>query len=130
MRLATPTATATNDPSLTGTVLLVEDEPAIRQLIATVLEQEGYRVIQARHGVEACTLFNAEVDVLLTDIRLPHMDGRVLIQELRRRRQTLPVLAISAYALSAPTDPDVTFLPKPFTHEELLNALRATIPRV
>jgi CheY-like chemotaxis protein len=126
----TSIATTTTDRPLAGTVLLVEDEPAIRQLIAAVLEQEGYRVIQARNALEACALFDGHVDVLLTDIRLPYMDGRLLIQELRGRRQTLPVLAISAYAMNAPTDPDVVFLPKPFTHEELLNALQAIVPRV
>ena len=108
------------------TILLVEDEPSIRMLMRTVLESEGYRVIEARNGHEALDRFNGTVDLLLTDIRLPHIDGHAVIDLLRQRRRSLRVLAISAYPLTGPAE-EVPFLSKPFTHEALLHAVRAVL---
>lgn len=104
------------------TVLLVEDEPAIRRLIATSLERAGYRVIEARHGREALELFDDSIDLLLTDVRLPHVDGHELVRRLREKRPELRVLAISGYPLNAPTEG--VFLAKPFPREVLLKAVR------
>lgn len=106
-------------------ILLVEDEPAIRQLMTVALERAGYRVVQARHGREALDRFDSDVDLLLTDIRLPYLDGRQLIDELRARRQTLKVLAFSGYPGHALED--VEFLAKPFSNDELLDAVRAVL---
>jgi CheY-like chemotaxis protein len=109
------------------TILLVEDEPAIRQLIATVLVREGYRVIEARNGREALDLFDESVDLLLTDMRLPHISGQQVINELKERRRTLKVLSISGYALNAPTRPREAFLAKPFSQAELLKQIRLVL---
>ncbi len=110
----------------TKTILLVEDEPTIRQLLATALERSGYRVLQARTGREALEVFDDTVDLLLTDMRLPHVGGAELIQQLRAQRPTLKILSISGFALNAPPR-DVPFLAKPFTRDVLLNAVRATL---
>jgi CheY-like chemotaxis protein len=108
------------------TILLVEDEPAIRRLMSLSLTRAGYRVLEAPNGREAIRIFGAEgatIDVLLTDIRLPYIDGQELIERLRERRRTLKVLAFSASPLNAPPD-GVPFLTKPFSREDLLGAVR------
>jgi DNA-binding response OmpR family regulator len=108
------------------TILLVEDEPAIRQLIAASLERSGYRVLQARTGREALECFDDTVDLLLTDMRLPHLGGAGLIQQLRAQRRTLKIISISGFALNQPPA-DVPFLAKPFTREDLLKTVRAVL---
>ena len=107
------------------TVLLVEDEPAIRRLMTIALEGAGYRVIEARSGTEALKLFGPQVDLLMTDMRLPYLKGEELIVRLRQRRQTLKVLAFSGFAKSAPDG--VPFLQKPFARDELLTAVREVL---
>lgn len=82
-------------------------------------------MVQARHGREAVDRFDGRVDLLLTDIRMPFIDGRALIDALRARRPTLKVLAFSGYPGHALMD--VEFLAKPFTRDELLDAVRAVL---
>jgi two-component system cell cycle sensor histidine kinase/response regulator CckA len=109
------------------TILLVEDEPAIRQLLAVALERAGYRVLEARHGREALSIFEQEGDIinlLLTDIRMPYVGGQELIARLRAQRPSLKVLTISGYSQNAPADPNVMFIAKPFPREVLLKAVR------
>ena len=107
-----------------NTILLVEDEPAIRRLIAIALERAGYRVVEARTGQEALESFDDAVALLLVDMRLPHLSGQEVIRRLRERRPALKVLAISGYALNAPPDPEIPFLAKPFPRSNLLAAVR------
>ena len=107
------------------TVLLVEDEAAIRRLMTIALEGAGYRVIEARSGTEALKLFGPQIDLLLTDIRLPYLKGDQLIARLRQRRQSLKVLAFSGFSMSAP--PGVPFLQKPFARDDLLSAVRGVL---
>jgi DNA-binding response OmpR family regulator len=120
------TPDATSDAPVT--ILLVEDEPAIRQLMAMSLEHAGYRVIQAKNGSEALTLFGPTVDLLLTDLRMPYVSGETLVSELRARRHSLKILAFSA-ASTDMLDPDVPFLSKPFSRDDLLKAVRAALER-
>jgi CheY-like chemotaxis protein len=111
---------------MTGeTILLVEDEPAIRRLMTIALQRAGYRVVEARNGTEALTAFAPDVDLLLTDIRLPYLNGNEVIARLRARRQTLKVLAFSGYPMNAPDG--VPFLQKPFVRDELLRAVAAAL---
>jgi CheY-like chemotaxis protein len=111
---------------VTATVLLVEDEPAIRQLMAASLERAGYRVVQAKNGADALKRFDETIDLLLTDLRMPYVDGNELIAELRRRRDSLKVLAFSAYP-SEPLDEGVAFLSKPFRRDGLLQAVEGVL---
>ncbi len=82
------------------TILLVEDEPAVRQLFAQALKRAGYAVYEARNGQEAMKLFDhhgESIDMLLTDMRMPYMGGAELAHHLRGRRRTLKLLCISGY---------------------------------
>jgi|SRR6185436_2414996 len=107
------------------TILLVEDETAIRRLITIALEGAGYHVIEARSGTEALQLFGPQIDLLLTDLRLPYLQGEQLIARLRQRRATLKVLAMSGFSVSAPLT--VPFLQKPFARADLLSAVRGVL---
>jgi len=62
--------------AVVATILLVEDEPAIRGLIATSLERAGYRVLRAANGNKALKVFDEMIDLLLTDMKLPYVSGR------------------------------------------------------
>jgi CheY-like chemotaxis protein len=106
------------------TILLVENEPPVRRLIAAGLEDTGYRVLQARTGREAIERFDASVDLLLVDIHLPHIGGHDVIVRLRERRHSLKVLAMSGYPPDPDLPADIPFLAKPFSREDLLRAVR------
>ncbi len=114
------------------TILLVEDEPAVRQLFATALTRAGYRVFEARNGQEALRVFEKAgegVDLLLTDMRMPYMGGAELTKHLRERHSSLKLLAISGYP--GALDPELTrdFLAKPFSRDELLKKVRDVLDR-
>jgi len=112
------------------TILVVEDEPTLCQLLAGALSIAGYRVHQARNGVEATAVFarhGAAIDLVITDLRMPHVDGPQLIQELRERRQNLKVLCISG-AGQPPPDAD-GFIAKPFSRDSLLTHVRTLLER-
>ena len=114
------------------TILLVEDEPAVRQLFATALARAGYRVHEARNGQEALKVFDQHgdaIDLLLTDLRMPYMGGVELAQTLRARRSTLKLICVSGYAGSAETDMPSDFLAKPFSREDLLAKVREVLDR-
>jgi signal transduction histidine kinase/ActR/RegA family two-component response regulator len=109
------------------TVLLVEDEPDVRECTEAVLKLAGYHVIQADSGHAALELWKAQgdsVDLLLTDIVMPGLSGLILAELLRAKRPTLEVLYISGYVGPAIADTSAlserTFLPKPFTPDQLL----------
>lgn len=114
------------------TILLVEDEPAVRQLFSIALTRAGYRVHEARNGQEAMRTFNQHgdgIDLLLTDMRMPYMGGAELARQLRTRRKTLKLLCISGYAGGAEKDLDGEFLAKPFSRDELLTKVRQILDR-
>lgn len=113
------------------TILLVEDEPVVRQLFAHALTRAGYRVYEARNGEEAIKVFDQHgdgIDMLLTDIRMPYMGGAELAHHLRERRQTLKLLCISGYPGTVDVDAG-DFLAKPFSREELLKKVRDVLDR-
>jgi two-component system, cell cycle sensor histidine kinase and response regulator CckA len=114
------------------TILLVEDEPAVRQLFAQALVRAGYRVLEARNGQEAMKLFDQygdSVDLLLTDLRMPYMGGAELVQHLRARRQTLKLICVSGYPAAGDTELTSDFLSKPFSREDLLSKVREVLDR-
>jgi CheY-like chemotaxis protein len=114
------------------TILLVEDEPAVRQLFAHALARAGYRVYEARNGQEALRVFDQHgdaIDLLLTDIRMPYMGGIELAQHLRARRRTLKLLCVSGYPGTAATDLTSDFLAKPFSRDDLLAKVREVLDR-
>ncbi len=109
------------------TVLVVDDEPAIREVVACMLEDEGYAVRQATDGLKALQEIEAEgVDLILSDVKMPGLDGPALVQGLRRRRLAVPVVLMSAVPNGVDL-PGVPFLPKPFEPERLLSTVAAAI---
>jgi len=114
------------------TILLVEDEPAVRQLFSQALMRAGYRVHEARNGHEAMKLFDQygeTVDLVLTDMRMPFMGGAELARQLRARRKTLKLLCISGYPGGSDLEFSEDFLAKPFSRDELLAKVREILDR-
>lgn len=114
------------------TILLVEDEPAVRQLFATALSRAGYNVFEARNGEEAMKLFDQHsetIDLLLTDMRMPYMGGAELAKQLRGRRDDLKLICISGYGGSVATAVASDFLAKPFSRDEMLKKVREVLDR-
>ena len=132
-----PVAAKPLDLTGVGTIMLVEDEDPVRLFGARALRGKGYRVIEATTGGAALKLFQEgeadDIDLLVTDIVMPELDGPSLIAEARRFRPSLPVICVSGYAESEFRDKldgldDVHFLPKPFTLQELAGAVKQFIP--
>ena len=113
-------------------ILLVEDEAVVREVAARTLAEAGYRVLQAASGTDALERVAATGDriaLLLTDVVMPGMDGRELAGRVARLRPAIPVLYTSGYTdgeilRRGLLDPGVAFLPKPFTTDALLRAVR------
>ena len=117
---------ATAHPAL-PCILVVEDEPVIRELMAILLEEEGYAVRQARDGLEALeTVEQHPVDLVLSDVKMPRLDGASLAHRLRASDAYLPVILMSA--VYAEVDlPGVRFLRKPVAGEHLLDIIAAAL---
>jgi two-component system cell cycle sensor histidine kinase/response regulator CckA len=114
------------------TILLVEDEPAVRQLFAHALTRAGYRVYEARNGQEALKVWDQHgdsIDLLLTDLRMPFMGGTELAQQLRARRTTLKLLCVSGYPGGTESETTSDFLAKPFSRDDLLAKVREVLDR-
>ena len=119
----------------TETLLLVEDEAAVRSSVRRLLEWHGYTVLEARNGAEALRVYEAQegnIDLVLTDVVMPEMGGHELVEQLRARRPDLRVLFMSGYAERAFTSngsiPAGTgYLEKPFTVETLMLRLREVL---
>ena len=118
-----------------GTVLLVEDEDAVRSFAARALGQRGYKVLEAATGTEALDLFaqhNGEVDLVVSDVVMPEMDGPTLMKRLRGDRPDLKIIFISGYAEDAfrknlSENEDFMFLQKPFDLKALAAAVKAAL---
>jgi two-component system cell cycle sensor histidine kinase/response regulator CckA len=121
-----------DDASGGRTVLLVEDEQAVRGVLRHALERAGYTVVSAADGVEALAALDAhpEVDIVLSDLVMPNMDGRALAERLWARAPDLPVILMTGYAPTGDARaglPNVVapVLAKPFTLDELESTLSA-----
>jgi signal transduction histidine kinase/ActR/RegA family two-component response regulator len=118
------------------TVLVVEDEPAVRASSVDALTELGYRVLEADGGEAGLRLLDAhpEIALVFADVVMPGMNGRKLADEARRRRPGLKVLFTTGYSRNAVVhngvlDPGVDLLGKPFTLDELAAAVRAVLDR-
>ena len=119
-------------PDTRETILLVEDEPAVRQLFMLALTRAGYHVYEARNGQEALQMFDQHgesIDLLLTDLRMPYMGGAELAQNLRARRKTLKLICISGYPTENQEELNADFLAKPFSRDDLLAKVREVLDR-
>jgi len=117
------------------TVLLVEDEEAVRRACKRILERAGFRVVEASDGSQALAeLADTPIDLLLTDVIMPGgMTGRDLAERLQAARPGLPVLFMSGYtadviATRGILEPGITVVEKPFTTSDLLGKVRALLP--
>ncbi len=123
-------------PRGTETILLVEDDPAVRQVLAHGLEQEGYRVCTAANGREALERYqerSAEIDLLVTDLVMPEMGGIALGEALRESGATMPILYVSGYHQDLENHGSGNlplsggFLLKPFSPQTLAAAIRRAL---
>ena len=117
----------------TGTILLVEDEDAVRNFGARALRSRGYTVIEAQSGVDALhqleTHAMEDIDLVVSDVVMPEMDGPSLLRELRARKPEIRVIFVSGYAEEAfrknlPEGQQFDFLPKPFSLKQLIEAVK------
>jgi PAS domain S-box-containing protein len=125
-------------PRGTETILLVEDEAAVRALTARMLRGQGYTVLEAANGIEALDLVrrhaSTPIALLLTDMIMPKMGGYELAEQLRQSIPNIRVLLMSGYTDNAVIqhgllDPSVTFFQKPFTLPTLARGVRALLDR-
>jgi two-component system cell cycle sensor histidine kinase/response regulator CckA len=115
-----------------GTILLVEDEDAVRLFSARALRNKGYKVVEAKSGEAALELISgdaANIDLLITDVVMPQMDGTTLIKHVRERVPEMKVICISGYAEEAfrnrlDSAESVHFLPKPFSLDQLAGKVK------
>jgi len=133
-----PRAASTETMRGSETILLVEDEEAVRGLTLRILQKQGYRVIAAQHGREAMEIASKEeghIHLVLTDVVMPGMNGRGLVERLSGIRPRIKSLYMSGY-----TDDDIirrgfiepsrSFLQKPFTSDALLQTVRKVLDGV
>ena len=115
------------------TILVVDDEPTILELLTTVLDEEGYRVLAARDGAAALDALEREaVDVVITDGMMPRLGGEALIHAMRERPETRDVPVIFVSAAVTPRLEGLEpwwFLPKPFDLEVVLATVAGAIGR-
>jgi DNA-binding response OmpR family regulator len=129
--------TAAHGPIWYGaSVLLVDDDPTVRQIVRRMLEAEHFHVEEAPDGASALRLIEAcpePFDMVLTDLSMPLIDGRQVSETLRRYRPSVAVLCMSADPDAVPyigsSDTPVRVLLKPFTADDLYHAVRDTITR-
>jgi DNA-binding NtrC family response regulator len=117
-----------------STVLVVEDEDAVRRLIADLLKTSGYEVLEAAHAEDAMSIASSRseaIHLLLTDMVMPGMSGRKLADSLRELHPESKVLLMSGYSevLTAENamSPEIRYLQKPFTPEQLTRVVSETI---
>jgi len=125
---------AATDYTGQGKILLVEDEEALRVLNARGLTSRGYDVLEAGNGVEALEVFNREggkIDLVVSDVMMPEMDGPTLLKELRQRNPALKIVFVSGYAEDAfgknKPEGQFDFLAKPFTLKQLVTKVKETM---
>jgi two-component system cell cycle sensor histidine kinase/response regulator CckA len=120
-----------------GTILLVEDEDPVRAVNARALSGRGYTVLEAASGVEALEIIQergAPVDLVVSDVVMPEMDGPTLLGELRKLYPDLKVIFVSGYAEEAfrknlPEGEEFNFLPKPFSLRQLVETVKQVMSR-
>ena len=128
---------AVTDLTGSATILLVEDEEAVRAFASRALASRGYTVHEAGTGQEALDVMEevgGEIDLVVSDVVMPEMDGPTLLRELRQKRPDLKIIFVSGYAEDAfarnlPEGESFSFLPKPFTLKALATAVKEALGR-
>ncbi|MDQ4059928.1 MAG: PAS domain-containing protein, partial [Pseudomonadota bacterium] len=118
-----------------GVVLLVEDEDAVRAFAKRALISRGYEVLEAATGADALAHMDVradDIDLVVSDVVMPEMDGPTLLKEIRKRKSDLKIIFVSGYAEDAfrknlEADETFVFLPKPFSLKQLAEAVKTTM---
>ena len=113
-------------------ILLVDDEEGYRELISRVLTKAGYEVLQAADGLQALSLLEeSKVDLVISDILMPALNGYALVARLRAKWPTMPVILTTGFLPAAKTmmNGSVDFIPKPINAETLIDMIHRRIPR-
>jgi CheY-like chemotaxis protein len=124
--------TETSIAPLRAVVLVVEDEVVVRNIVCTVLQREGHKVLAAANGLEALDVarrFSGRIDLLVSDVEMPELDGFSLVDRIRPERPDLRVLLMSGkLTTDVPGDKKhIPFLRKPFRSGEFLAKVRETL---
>jgi two-component system cell cycle sensor histidine kinase/response regulator CckA len=122
-------------PAGSETIVVVEDEGQVRELVQEILQAEGYTVLTAANGEEGlrlCTEYDGPIDLLLTDVVMPGLSGPEMAQCILPVHPTIKVVFMSGYASDAigihgVLDPGTAFLQKPFTPDILIGKVRETL---
>jgi two-component system cell cycle sensor histidine kinase/response regulator CckA len=135
--VAKPAQEAVRDLSGSATVLLVEDEDAVRMGGMRALTSRGYTVHEASSGVEALEIYHeleGRIDIVVSDVVMPEMDGPTLLGELRKLQPDIKFIFVSGYAEDAfarnlPADAQFGFLPKPFSLKQLATVVKEVLEK-
>jgi CheY-like chemotaxis protein len=119
------------------TVLVAEDEEIVRELVCDVLEEQGYNVLRAADGIAALRTageFDGHIDLLVTDVIMPHMNGPELAERLSAVRPEMKILFVTGYSDNdignhGVLDPRIQLLQKPFTPEVLARKIRDVLEK-
>jgi DNA-binding NtrC family response regulator len=124
----------TAPPTGSGTILVAEDEPVVLDLIVRTLVRSGYEVLAAADGRKATELIDrrgSEIDLLISDVFMPNVGGLELVELVRERHPSLPIVLISGYGVATPPAvtgaPAVVLLAKPFTAQRLTEVVNDTL---
>jgi len=112
-------------------ILLVDDEEGYRELIARLLTKAGYEVLQAADGLEALSLLEeSKVDLVISDILMPALNGYALVARLRAKWPAMPVILTTGFLPAAKTmmNGSVDFIPKPINADTLIDMIHRRIP--
>jgi two-component system response regulator MprA len=108
-------------------ILVVDDERAIREIVAEILVEEGYAVQSVADGLDALAVIDVkQVDLVLSDVKMPNLDGHALVHRLRAAGSAVPVILMSA-AVTESAVPGVTLVRKPFDATHLLAMITALL---
>lgn len=113
-----------------STILVVEDDDIVRMLIVDVLEELEFKVLEADGSEQALEKLKdpvQQIDLMMTDVGLPGMDGRELANEARKLRPTLPILFASGYAENIDVPADMHVIGKPFSIDQLRDKVKSLI---
>jgi two-component system cell cycle sensor histidine kinase/response regulator CckA len=132
-----PQVAAVPAPAALETIMVVEDEGGIRALVRKILKRQGYTVLEAANGEEAlkiCQEHTGKIDLVITDVVMPEIGGRELVENLKERCGDMKVLYVSGYTddaaiYSGELPPGTAFLQKPFTLGSLLDKVKDVLGR-
>jgi len=105
-------------------ILVADDEPNLRRVLSAILMRDGYQVVQATNGAEALERLNDEVDVVITDLKMPEVDGMEVLRQVGQRSPQIPVIMITAFgsvnnAVEAVKAGAFDYIEKPFEQEQI-----------